>query len=67
MATSAYIYRVLTTYGKAAEMIEAELNMAGGAGFNVRDVIQENSGARGAFILLERYTTLDDIVEGHKE
>lgn len=66
MGTSAYQYRVVTTQGKTPEAIEGELNMAGGAGFNVRDIIQSSIQGR-AFILLEKYTTLDEMVEGRKE
>lgn len=62
MGTSAYTYRVVTTQGLTPEAIESELNMAGGAGFNVRGILQER-----AFILLEKYTTLDEIIDGKKE
>lgn len=66
MGTSAYTYRVVTTQGLTPEAIESELNMAGGAGFNVRDIIQGDA-LRGALILLEKYTTLDEIIDGKKE
>ncbi len=62
MATSAYQYRILTLTGKTPEAIEAELNAAGGAGFMVRDIVQDK-----ALILLEKYTTLDELVEGRNE